>query len=154
MPSTRDADEAALRRLVYNYARCADTRNGDGFAALFAPGGVLEGPGFRRATPEELRGVPPSMTPLFLKTYHTVLNTIFEFTDDRATGVIYSVANHLTALSEGKYNNLVMYITYHDRYVRTGNDWKFEYRRCDLEFTQNHTAENVGRMPPLPGIST
>ena len=142
------ADEAALRRLIMKYARCCDTRDGKGFAALYTPDAVLEGPGFRNDTQAGIAAVPESLN-VFFKTYHTLMNTLFEISGDGATGVIYSMAHHLTPLSDGAYNDLVMHITYHDQYARVGGEWKFKRRRVDMAFTENRTVKNIGKMPEL-----
>jgi hypothetical protein len=145
----RNSDEAALRRLINSYARCCDTRDNAGFGALYAPGAVIEGPGFRNDTPEGISGTPAGLGQMFVKTYHTILNNIFDINGDKATGVVYSMAHHLTPIHDGNYNDLVMYITYHDKYVRKGDGWLFEYRRVDMEFTENRLVSNIGAMPKL-----
>jgi len=142
----RLADESALRRLIMRYAQGCDHRDGAGFASLFAPSAVLEGAGFRFATPQEIRGVPQQLT-VFKKTYHTILNYVVDVNGDRATGEAYSMAHHLTPLADGKYNDLVMYITYRDRYVRGSGGWQFEHRGVEMEFTENRVVENIGSMP-------
>jgi hypothetical protein len=142
----RLADEGALRRLIMRYAQSCDQRDGVSFAALYAPGAVLEGEGFRFAGSEEIGTVPQQLN-VFKKTYHTLLNFLVEVNGDRATGEAYSAAHHLTPLSEGKYNDLVMYITYRDRYVRGAGGWLFEYRRPVIEFTENRIVEDMGAMP-------
>jgi hypothetical protein len=146
MAQDQDQVEAELRRIINGYARCCDMRDGDGFAKLYAPGAVLEGPGFKNTTAEQIRAVPGSLS-VFKKTYHTLLNTMFDINGDRASGVIYSMAHHLTPLSDGQYNDLVMYITYYDRYVRGPTGWRFENRRVEMEFTENRTVDNLGTMP-------
>lgn len=142
----RLADESALRRLVMRYAQACDQRDGAAFAALYTPDAVLEGAGFRFAGSEEIGAVPKQLG-VFKKTYHTLLNYLVEVNGDRAVGEAYSMAHHLTPLPEGKYNDLVMYITYHDRYVRGGGGWQFEHRRVVMEFTENRVVETIGTVP-------
>ena len=146
--SARLADERALQRLIMQYAQGCDQRDAVKFAALFSPGAVLEGPGFRFARPEQIRSVPSQLS-TFKKTYHTLLNYIFDVNGERATGEVYSMAHHLTPLDDGKFNDLVMYITYRDRYLRAGAGWQFESRQVVMEFTENRIVENIGAMPKL-----
>ena len=145
---SRLADETALKALVSSYARCCDLQDSKGFAALYTADGILEGEGFRSDSQDMMESIPRALD-RFVKTYHTLLNTMFDVQGDQATGVIYSMAHHLTPLSGGKYNDLVMYITYHDRYIRTGEAWKFQHRRVAMEFTENRTVENLDTMPTL-----
>ena len=142
------ADERALHGLVLRYAASCDHRDGDAFAKLFAPHAVLEGPGFRFASPEQIQAVPQQLG-RFHKTYHTVLNSVASVDGDSAHGESYSMAHHLTPRADGRYDDLVMYITYRDRYVRLNGTWQFEQRVVVMEFTETRTVENVGTMPKL-----
>jgi hypothetical protein len=128
-------DQQALRELVYRYAHCADTRDGPGYAALFAADGVLEGAAFRYAGTEDLAGVAPQLS-RFAKTYHMVFNCLFVIDGDEATGEIYSAAHHLTPDEDGRYSDLVMHITYRDRYRRTADGWRIAKRTVDLLMTE------------------
>jgi hypothetical protein len=136
------ADELALRRLIARYAQCCDRRDGLGFAALFTDDAVLEGPGFCFRTRAEISGVP-SLLDRFTKTYHTLLNHVIELHGEHAFGEAYSMAHHLTPGSDGLCNDLVMYITYRDRYQRIATDWRFERRQVVIEFTENRSVGNV-----------
>jgi hypothetical protein len=133
--------EAALRRLLSRYARCCDRRDESGFGALFTPDAILEGEGFRFSGVGEIRNVP-NLLRRFAKTYHTLLNYLVEVSADHATGEAYSMAHHLTPRSDGKYDDLVMYITYHDRYVQRDHAWLFEHRRVVMEFTEQRLVES------------
>jgi SnoaL-like domain len=138
-------DESALRRLITRYALACDRRDGALLASVFATGGVLHGPSFRFATPGEIAKVPESLK-RFEKTYHTLLNFLVEVTHDRGTGEVYSMAHHLTPLGNGKYKDLVMYITYRDRYVRGQRGWQIEHREVVVEFTEDRVVENINAL--------
>jgi len=142
------AHEQALRRLVLRYASSCDNRDCEAFAGLFAPNAVLEGPGFRFASPEQIHAVPRQLA-RFHKTYHTVLNFFASIAGDRARGETYSMAHHLTPRADGRFDDLVMYITYRDRYTRHDGEWRFEQRTVVMEFTETRLVENVGTMPKL-----
>lgn len=141
-PSANPQDaESALRRLIMQYARSCDRRDESGFVALFTSGAVLEGDGFRFSSSEEIRNVP-NLLQRFAKTYHTLLNYLVEVSADHATGEAYSMAHHLTPRPDGQYDDLVMYITYLDRYVRQGHAWLFERRQVVMEFTEHRVVES------------
>jgi hypothetical protein len=133
--------EAALRRLISQYARCCDRRDESGFGALFVPNAILQGEGFRFSGTAEIGNVP-NLLRRYVKTYHTLLNYLAEVTADRATGEAYSMAHHLTPRADGKYDDLVMYITYRDRYVRQHSGWLFERREVVIEFTEHRIVES------------
>jgi hypothetical protein len=141
-PSAHPQDaETALRRLIMEYARACDRRDESGFGSLFTPHAVLEGDGFRFSGSDEIRNVP-NLLRRFVKTYHTLQNHLFEVSAERATGEAYSMAHHLTPRSDGKYDDLVMYITYRDDYVRQGHPWLFEHRQVVVEFTEHRVVES------------
>jgi uncharacterized protein (TIGR02246 family) len=137
--STPSDDERALRQLIYRYARCADTRDGDGFATVFTDDGELQSFGQTFAGPEALSKIP-GMLSNFVKTYHTVLNCLFTLNGDSASGEIYSTAHHLKPTEEGEHSDYVMYITYRDSYRRTSQGWRIARRIVDIEFTENRTV--------------
>jgi len=147
LATTKADDENEIRKLGLSYARCCDRRDGAGFAALFGPNAVLEGggggiPDFRNDTPEKIAAVPPSLN-AFAKTYHTIYNTNIDIQGARAVGETYSCAHHLTPRADGKYDNFVMYITYHDQYVRSSAGWRFSNRRVAIEFTERRVMDHV-----------
>jgi hypothetical protein len=145
--TNRQADTVALRDLVTTYARTVDTRDGAGFARLFAAQAVIEGTGVRIAG-EGLAGVPDALR-VYTKTFHAIYNTLARVEGDRATGVVYCAAHHLSPLSDGKYDDLVMYLIYNDDYVRSGDTWLFQRRQVDIEFTENRTVENLATLPKM-----
>jgi len=114
----------------------------EAMGALFSPDAVLEGPGFRFETADRIRLIPRELE-RYSKTYHTILNFQFHLSGDDATGEVYSMAHHLTPLGEGRSSDLVMYITYLDRYRRAGDAWQFTHRRVVIEFTETRTVESV-----------
>ncbi len=146
--TNHEADHIALRHLVTAYARAVDTYDGPSFARLFAPQAVIEGTGVRIATPEALAGVPDALR-VFTKTFHAIYNTLFRVDGDRATGVVYCAAHHLTPMSADKHDDLVMYLIYNDDYVRNGQAWLFQKRKVDIEFTENRMVENLGKLPKM-----
>jgi hypothetical protein len=143
--SRAPADLMAIRHLVGAYASCCDRRDGDGFAALFAPGAVFESASRSITSPEELRAIPGILLK-FTKTYHTVMNHQIVLDGDRAEGELYSASHHLTPRDDGRYDDLLMYITYRDRYVRGEPGWQFEYRTFTVEFTEQKIVDSGERL--------
>jgi hypothetical protein len=128
-----------LRTLVYRYARCADSRDGPGYAALFTPDGVLEVSGRRFVGKDQLAGIAPQLA-RYARTYHMVANCLFTLEGEEAAGEIYSHAHHLTPRDDGRHDDFVMYITYHDRYRRTPDGWRIALRTVDVRMTETRTV--------------
>jgi hypothetical protein len=132
-------DERALGEIVCRYARCADQKDGAGYAALFEEDGVLEVGETRYAGASALAKIPP-MLGRFFKTYHTVFNSLFTIDGDAATGEIYSAAHHLTPAEGDQYSDYVMYITYRDRYRRSADGWRIATRTVNIEMTETRAV--------------
>lgn len=128
-------DDQEIRKLVLNYARGADTRNGELFASVFTPEGVLELAGRETAGHHRLAKIPNMLT-AYEKTYHMVHNTLIEVDGDTATGEIYSASHHLRPIEKEALSDRVMYITYRDSYVRTADGWRIARRMVDVEFIE------------------
>jgi hypothetical protein len=139
-------DERALKTLCLDYGFYADTRDGESFAKLFTSDAVLEGSGLRFDTPETLREVPNRLR-IYRKTYHLIHNVYVEINGDEATGIIYSSSHHLKENTAGTLCDIVMYITYHDRYLRRDNGWKFERRKLILEFSEEKAVKDSSKVP-------
>jgi hypothetical protein len=133
------ADERAIEKLVLGYAHGVDSRSPEIFTAQFTPDARLYGANF------EYRGgdvakVPPQLG-RYVRTYHTVLNKRIAVDGDSGTGEIYSLAHHLTPRDDGKHDDFVMHITYHDLYVRTADGWRIAERRVVTEFTEDRSVD-------------
>ena len=139
-------DERALRALSLDYGFHADARDGESFAKLFTTNAVLEGSGLRFDTPAALRAVPDRLN-VYRKTYHLVHNIRVELKGDEATGVVYSSSHHLKENPDGTFRDIVMYITYHDRYLRQGDGWKFGRRQLMLEFCEDKIVADSTQVP-------
>ncbi len=129
------ADEREIGRLVLNYARGADTRDGDLFASVFVEDGVLELDGRETAGRHRL-GKIPGLLNAYAKTYHMVHNTYITVDGDTATGEIYSASHHLRPIEHTAMSDRVMYITYRDSYVRTAEGWRIARRKVEVEFIE------------------
>ncbi len=135
------ADEREIGRLVHNYAKGCDTRNGELFAQQFTEDAVLELAGRETAGRERLARIPEMLNAYHL-TYHMVHNVAIELDGDRATGEVYSASHHLRPIEKAAFSDRVMYITYRDNYVRTGEGWKIARRLVDVQFIEYKTVSS------------
>src|SRR5689334_15596650 len=114
----------SIPALVLAYARCADERDLDGFAALFTEDGRLtisEGGSERAAFRgrDELRRVLEPMAQ-YERTLHVVSN--HEIESD--AGSVYCIANHLRKRGD-EHENIRMLIRYADRYAEVDGIARF-----------------------------
>lgn len=143
-PLDRLIDEAALRRLVQQYASAVDRNDGPIFASLFVEDAVVEGPGFRFAGHEQLRAVPGQLAQQFRGTMHCVFNQLVTIEGDRARGETYCIAYHGLVDEAGHPMTLDWAIRYQDRFVRRDGEWRIAYRLLVVEWTR------TGRIERLP----
>ena len=135
------ADEREIRRLITNYARGCDTRNGDLFAAQFTEDAVLELAGRDTVGRQRLAKIP-EMLNAYQLTYHMVHNIVIDVDGDTATGEVYSASHHLRPIEKSAFSDRVMYITYRDSYVRTGQGWRIAHRLVDVQFIEYKTVSS------------
>jgi uncharacterized protein (TIGR02246 family) len=145
----RLSDSDALRALSAAYAAAVDARDGEGFAALFVETGELLVPGspadgrpvVSRAGTDTLRSVPEGLR-RFERTFHQVSNHRFSIDGDRATGDVYCIAHHVSAVSAAGTDtagtDTVWFIRYRDDYARTPEGWRFERRALHLQWVEEH----------------
>jgi hypothetical protein len=69
---------------------------------------------------------------------------------DRATGVVYCVAHHLSLHDDGA-RDTVMTVRYVDRYLRTADGWRIEQRTINVDWEEERPASAEPR-PPLDGL--
>jgi uncharacterized protein (TIGR02246 family) len=128
------ADRAAIRRLVDEYAAAADARDGERFAAAFAPDGVLvASPTSRYEGTAELATVPGKLA-RYDRTHHVVVDHHAEVATDgvTATAVTSAEAHHLHHV-DGVEHDRLLRIRYHDRFVRTAAaGWRIAERRLEI----------------------
>ena len=156
----RAADERALLALSVAYAAAADARDGEGFAALFTEDGALVVP----RPPSELRPViirsghdalveAAEFLGRYHRTFHQVTSARFELDGDEAAGEVPCVAHHVSAPTDPGADgpagtDTVWFIRYHDRYRRTGSDWRIARRELHLQWIEEHPVALLG---PPPG---
>jgi|TARA_R110002072_G_scaffold87459_9_gene197388 ketosteroid isomerase-like protein len=134
--SISDSDHIAIQRLMYRYARCADHKDYEGFAAVFCEDAVFDFLG-ERVTP--CTAIQEMMRTLekYTSTMHQVHNTLYEVEEDFASGETYCLATHLLS-ADSTVTKIDMGIVYRDQLRRTSNGWLIAYREFNLLWS--HTA--------------
>jgi hypothetical protein len=131
------------RELVDAYAICADRRDADGFAALFAsdatltthqPDGDLHhtfiGVGEIASIPERLRRYDRTI-------HHVTTHLVSAAGPGLATGEAYCLAHHLHRREDGLVVDHLLHIRYVDRYVLVDDDWRFGTREVRTEWVDD-----------------
>jgi uncharacterized protein (TIGR02246 family) len=134
--SDETSDRLALRMLVEQYARGADTRDAALYADVFTDDGVLVTSRGEVKGREELLTIAPRLG-RYRATMHLVANHYVDFQDaDHATGIAYCQASHVTAGDDGE-SVYVMNIVYHDVYVREPRGWRIAHRRLEVPWVDD-----------------
>jgi hypothetical protein len=140
MPNTM-VDERALRDLVDGYAAAADAGDSEAFTQLFLPEATLsarrgdEAPAVYVGS-ARLAEIPARLA-RYRRTFHVVTNHRFEIEGDIATGGALCQAHHVSD-GDGGATDLVLTISYHDRYARTAAGWRFATRDVHILWTTEH----------------
>ena len=135
------ADEWALRRLVYLYARGMDRNEPDVLRDIFTEDAIIESAVAVQTGIDEILGVPAMLAKMFASTMHTVHNQTVEIGEEGAHGETYGVAYQLKKPRDGKQERLDWGIRYQDKFVRAGSQWRFARRRLIVEWTQTVPVE-------------
>jgi ketosteroid isomerase-like protein len=141
------ADRLAIRELIDDYAHCADRRDAKGQMALFtADTRFLVFMDATAAEPtQELHG-RESLAPVFdnLNTYaattHFNGQSTLSLDGDRATGVSYCLAHHLSAGEDGQRTMMIASIRYLDELVKQDGQWLFAERRLMVDWTETRPS--------------
>ena len=129
------ADRLAIRELVEAYAYCADRRDARGQMALFTVDThFVVYMNAKDPTPSpELRS-REALAPVFadLNKYAATMHfvgqsTILTLTGNRATGVTYTLAHHLT-IDGVKRSLMIAALRYSDQFVKIDGAWLFSER--------------------------
>ena len=127
-------DHVAIQRLMYTYARCADTRDYAGFAEVFCEDAVFD---FSGRVVTSLASIQDMMLALekYHRTLHQVHNTLYEVDGDSASGETYCLASHLSD-EDGRQVKIDMGIIYRDQLRRCASGWQISRREFDLLWSQ------------------
>jgi len=135
-------DHVAIQRLMYRYARCADTKDYAGFAGVFCEDAVFDFMG-NEVTPYSAIEQMMHALDKYNATLHQVHNVFYEVDGDTAEGETYCVACHLFDDQEGT-SKVDMGIVYRDRLRRGAEGWRIARRVFDLLWTQTTPVDDPG----------
>jgi len=143
--STELADRVALLEIEGDYARLFDTRNGAGWANLFAEDGVYQGapiPGIAFATPPIVgrANLAEACDKMPGSSIHMLNAPQISLAGDTATGRIHFVFENIHVDEHRNSHQMRIVAYYHVEYVRTADGWKIRNR-----VTVPFSIENVSR---------
>ncbi|MFD8792469.1 nuclear transport factor 2 family protein [Streptomyces vinaceus] len=141
------ADRLALRELVDAYAHCAVRRDAQGQMALFTEDTrfVVYMDARDPDPTQELHG-RESLAPVFgalnayAATTHFNGQSTVTLDGDRATGVTYCLAHHVTEAEDGSRTLMIASIRYLDTMVRHDGAWLFAERLLMVDWTDTRPS--------------
>ncbi len=146
------ADRLELSDLVHRYAAGVDASRIDNVIELFtgtaqltmpAPPEVL-GPHIRHDGRDGVRAAMASLSDV-LRTQHSIVGEVYTRTDDdTATGSIAGIAHHWVE-KDGRITDLIWYLRYPDRYLRTEQGWRFASRALSINAIATQPVRLVRR---------
>jgi hypothetical protein len=138
------ADEFALLRLSWLYARAMDRNEPDTLAAIFVDDAMLEGDWFKVEGVAQIMQLPSGLAKRYARMLHTVHNQTVDINGDYAEGETYCLAHQLIE-GEGRGGLTVfdMGIRYWSRWVRLNQSWRFVHRRVTLDWTEIRPARRT-----------
>jgi hypothetical protein len=131
------ADVVEIQQLAYRYAICADSKDAEGMASLFAPNATLGDIPMTRDQMVERFSQSFSNSPLCILNVGNHLVDMHPTDPDRAEGTVYC---RCEAEWQGKW--LIQQIVYLDSYTRETGKWLFLRRRHLLFY-----GAELGRSP-------
>ncbi|MFF2503585.1 nuclear transport factor 2 family protein [Streptomyces sp. NPDC058067] len=145
---TEGADRLALRELVDAYAHCADRRDARGQMALFTEDTrfVVYMDARDLKPTQELHG-RQSLAPVFdalnayTATTHFNGQSTVALDGDRASGVTYCLAHHVTEAEGGSRTLMTASIRYLDTMVKHEGAWLFAERLLMVDWTDTRPSQ-------------
>lgn len=136
-------DRLAIRELVDQYAYCADTRDAQGQMALFtADTHFVVYMDSKSDIPSQVIDNRADLFPVFdnLNTYNSTMHfngqSTVKLQGDRATGVSYCLAHHVTIDEQGQHL-MIATIRYHDVFVKQEGKWLFAERKLLVDWIES-----------------
>jgi SnoaL-like domain len=144
---SHEADLAALRRTAEIYARGADRRSKDDWAAVLAQDAEIIGPGFASQGLDALLGSIDYLGTMFKATRHIVHDLDVVISGDNAEGETRCTAEHRMIGKDGGDVLLVWAIRYRDRWRRESTGWKFARRELIVDWEEVRPCRDVTGSP-------
>jgi ketosteroid isomerase-like protein len=132
-------DHIEIQRLMYTYARCADTRDYDGFSDVFCEDAVFGYSGTSITPLSEIQVLMHNLEK-YVVTQHQVHNVLYDVKGDSARGETYCLASHLID-SPSRDQKIDMWITYADELTRTAEGWRIARRDFNLLWSQTSRVD-------------
>jgi len=139
----------ALRRLIDEYSRAVDTRDGTRFASVFSPDGILavyepgkDEPSLTYTGTDELSTVV-ELVKGWNTTMHIMTNHTVGINGDKAEGLVYGLTLHLKDGAEDKGECTLMVMQYRDQYAHSDGRWWILRRDVLRQWTEYHAAERA-----------
>ena len=136
-------DRLAIRELVDAYAYCADTRDAKGQMALFKKDTqFIVYMDSKSSVPSQTINNREDLFPVFdnLNTYKATMHfngqSTVKLNGDKATGIAYCMAHHLT-MENGVQKLMIAAIRYHDTFVKQNSKWLFSERKLLVDWIEN-----------------
>jgi hypothetical protein len=137
------ADRLAIRELVEAYAHCADRRDAKGQMALFTEDTHFAvymnakdpKPSQELHSREALAPVFAELNKYDATTHFVGQSTIFTLTADRANGVTYCLAHHVTVDGD-KRRLMIASLRYLDTFVKAHGQWLFAERQLYVDWLE------------------
>jgi len=120
-PVAQLLDERAVRAVMLRYARGVDDRDWDQVRRCFAANAFIAGTGHAGVRDEYLEGLFAGVA-RFGVTMHTIGNQVVEVDGDAARTETDLIARHFRDV-EGRDEELVLGVRYHDQLRRAGSAW-------------------------------
>ena len=141
------ADRLAIRALIDAWAHCADRRQPNEQAGLFAPDGTIAVYAEDPVTSEPIQSLTghAAMAEAFKVlsgydvTTHFTGQSSVRLDGDQATGETYCLAHHLW-IENGTRTLMVMSIRYLDTFVRQNGHWLFAERVLVVDWTDKRPS--------------
>jgi hypothetical protein len=136
-------DRLAIRELIDAYAYCADTRDAQGQMALFTTDThFVVYMDSKSSVPSQTINNRDDLFPVFknLITYKATMHfngqSTVKLNGDKATGIAYCMAHHLT-LENDVQKFMIAAIRYHDTFVKQNGKWLFSERKLLVDWIEN-----------------
>ncbi|MFE3260380.1 nuclear transport factor 2 family protein [Nocardia sp. NPDC059091] len=147
MTGTEAADRLAIRELIDAYAHYADRRDAKGQMALFTEDThfVVFMDARSPEPSHELHG-RASLAPVFdaLNAYAATMHfngqSTVDLSGERATGVTYCMAQHLTENEDGSRTIMTAWIRYLDTMIKQDGVWLFAERNLMVDWTDTRPS--------------
>ena len=127
--------EFIARRAAEIYARGADRLDKSLWRQVMADDCLIEGPGFHNQGIDACVGLIDTLSTIFLRTRHNVMNVTADFEGDLIKAETYCIADHIQVI-EGEKKILSWHIRYQDVLAQEGGEWRYTHRNLLIDWEE------------------